>query len=334
MIEFTVASFSYFGLLTFLAGWPSVSPAAEADASNHLVQPADVIGVLESGGVHPGVRRNHAKGICVAGEFRPSKAAASLSSSNIFAGPSVNVVGRFSNPGPNPKSADNGASPRGLALQFRPRDGDTTNMAMLNVPVFPVPTPEAFYELLTLKGDQLGDFQNKYPRSRPFFAFLGKYGVPESYGSEDYHSLNAFKFTNAKGKATFVRWNFVSQQGNHFLTAEAAKAKSPDFLSPALQSQLAKGPLTWQMQAVLANAGDSLVDPSALWTGPHKTVVLGMLSLTKADADDSGDCNAINFDPIAVAKGIEPSDDPVLKFRSPAYAISFGKRMSEKSQAQ
>jgi catalase len=31
-----------------------------------------------------------------------------------------------------------------------------------------------------------------------------------------------------------------------------------------------------------------------------------------------------------MAPGIEPTADPVLQFRSPAYAVSFGKRLSER----
>ncbi|HEY5809176.1 MAG TPA: hypothetical protein VIT67_14480 [Povalibacter sp.] len=39
-------------------------------------------------------------------------------------------------------------------------------------------------------------------------------------------------------------------------------------------------------------------------------------------------CEKINFDPLVMADGIQPTNDPVLLFRSPAYAISFGKRLS------
>ena len=306
---------------------------AQGATLDHPVQPIDVITAMESHGIHAGHRRNHAKGLCVAGEFKPTREAAALSASNIFAGAPVPVVGRFSNPGPDPASPDNAVMPRGFALQFQPKNGATSNMSMLNVPVFPVPDPEGFYTLLTLASDQMPAFQAKYPRSLPFFQFLGKSGVPVSYATTDYHSLSAFKFTNAKGGAAFVRWNFVSQQGDHYLTPDAAKAKSPGFLSDALQAELAKGPVRWKMQAVLAQGSDSLVDPSMTWTGPHKTVPLGTLTITQADTDDKGGCNGINFDPNNVAAGIEPSDDPVLKFRSPAYAISYGKRLGEKAQA-
>ncbi|MFT6269434.1 MAG: catalase, partial [Alphaproteobacteria bacterium] len=36
----------------------------------------------------------------------------------------------------------------------------------------------------------------------------------------------------------------------------------------------------------------------------------------------------LNFDPNILSAGFTPSADPVLRMRSPAYAISFGKRLS------
>jgi catalase len=36
----------------------------------------------------------------------------------------------------------------------------------------------------------------------------------------------------------------------------------------------------------------------------------------------------VNFDPLVMSDGVQPTNDPVLLFRSPAYAISFGKRLS------
>lgn len=37
-------------------------------------------------------------------------------------------------------------------------------------------------------------------------------------------------------------------------------------------------------------------------------------------------CEPINFDPLVMADGIAPSSDPILLFRSKAYAVSFAKR--------
>jgi catalase len=40
------------------------------------------------------------------------------------------------------------------------------------------------------------------------------------------------------------------------------------------------------------------------------------------------ECEAVNFDPLVMADGIAATNDPVLQFRSAAYAVSFGKRLS------
>lgn len=49
--------------------------------------------------------------------------------------------------------------------------------------------------------------------------------------------------------------------------------------------------------------------------------------LNTAMAQKGAACEPINFDPLAMADGIAPTNDPVLQFRSPAYAISFAKRL-------
>jgi catalase len=47
-----------------------------------------------------------------------------------------------------PDVADTPDAVRGLGLQFSLPDGELWRTAMINLPVFPVRTPEAFYEML------------------------------------------------------------------------------------------------------------------------------------------------------------------------------------------
>jgi catalase len=42
------------------------------------------------------------------------------------------------------------------------------------------------------------------------------------------------------------------------------------------------------------------------------------------------ECETINYDPLVMADGIAPSNDPVLLFRSPSYALSFTRRLQGK----
>jgi catalase len=40
-------------------------------------------------------------------------------------------------------------------------------------------------------------------------------------------------------------------------------------------------------------------------------------------SEDSGRCTAINYDPLVLPAGIEPSDDPLLSALSAVYTRSF-----------
>src|SRR5262249_29589982 len=160
-------------------------------------------------GTHPGFRRNHAKGVGVSGFFESNGNGARLSEAAVFRPGRVPVIGRFSLGGGQPYAADTPDAVRGLGLQFSPADGELWRTAMINLPVFPFRTPEAFYEqLLASKPDP----NTGKPDSARLKAFLAHHpetaralkvikGQPASSGFADstFHSLNAFRFTNAAG---------------------------------------------------------------------------------------------------------------------------------------
>jgi catalase len=56
-------------------------------------------------------------------------------------------------------------------------------------------------------------------------------------------------------------------------------------------------------------------------------VKVGTLTISSAMPQKGAECEKINFDPLVMSDGIEPTNDPILLFRSPAYAFSFAKRM-------
>ena len=61
----------------------------------------------------------------------------------------------------------------------------------------------------------------------------------------------------------------------------------------------------------------------------YKHFTAGTLTITQATPQQKGvACEPINFDPLVMADGIAPTNDPVLLFRTPAYGVSFGKRLS------
>src|SRR5580692_9714305 len=99
-------------------------------------------------GLHPGFRRNHAKGLCVTGFFNSNGAGTQYSKAAVFAPGRVPVVGRFALAGGQPFQADAPATVRSLALRFSLSDGEEWRTGMNAIPVFPFSTPQAFYEQL------------------------------------------------------------------------------------------------------------------------------------------------------------------------------------------
>ena len=55
----------------------------------------------------------------------------------------------------------------------------------------------------------------------------------------------------------------------------------------------------------------------------------GTLYITSSQTEDVGYCDHVNFDPLILPAGIEPSADPLLSARSATYSDSFTRRESE-----
>ena len=58
-------------------------------------------------------------------------------------------------------------------------------------------------------------------------------------------------------------------------------------------------------------------------------VDVGTLTIDHVEGEAPGNCRDINFDPLVLPSGIEPSDDPLLSTRSAAYSTSFTRRAGE-----
>lgn len=298
---------------------------------------AQVVGAIEGVfGVNPGERRNHIKGTCALGEFVGSKAARAYSRSKLFSGKAVPVVARFSLAGGNPKAPDTAKSVRGMALQFKLADGQLHQMAMLNTPMFGAASPQTFLDLMqALKPDpatgkpdpeKLKAFKEAHPDNLAQTQYLASHNPPASYASSSYWGIHTFKFIDKQGKATPVRWQFVPQDGEKRLTDEELKSAGGSFLESALISRTAQGAVRWDMMVSVGQPGDPEDNPTLSWPEDRKQFKAGTLTIRSAMAQKGAACEPINFDPLVMADGIAPSSDPVLLFRSPAYAVSFGKR--------
>lgn len=308
-------------------------------ADDGEVTPTQMVNAIEATfGVTPGERRNHIKGTCAVGEFIGAKEVARFSRSALFSGKSIPVTARFSLSGGNPKVPDTAKSARAMALEFKLPDGSLHHMAMLNTPVFGAAQPRTFLDLMVaMKPDpatgkpdpeRIKAFKASHPDSKAQADFLSSNNPPSSYANSAYFGIHTFKFINEKDETTLVRWRFVPQDGEKQLDESALKSLPANFLEPALINRAAQSAVKWDMMVSLGEPGDTQDNPTIAWPESRKQIKAGTLSITKAMLQKGADCEKINFDPLVMSKGIAPTNDPILLFRSPAYAVSFAKRLS------
>ncbi|WP_323120251.1 catalase family peroxidase [Burkholderia alba] len=307
----------------------------------HRLTPHRLVDALQrNSGVYPGYRRNHAKGVCVTGYFDGNGAASAYSRAPLFAAAvRTPVVGRFALPGGNPYAPDSSVPIRSLALRFTQADGEQWRTGMNAMPVFPVATPRAFYDQTrasrpdpaTGKPDpaKLAAFFAAHPETAAFRAWVKTAKPSASYVTQAYYGLNAFYFVDAAGERRAVRWRMAPEAAD--AGGHAPAAGDPDYLQRDLADRLAAGPQRWHLLVTFADPVDPVDDATRAWPQERMTIDAGTLVIQREQAQDSGPCRDVNYDPTILPAGIVPSGDPLLAARSAAYADSYLRRTSEEA---
>ena len=285
-------------------------------------------------GFHPGFRRNHAKGVVVTGHFDSNGSGRQLSKAKVFSRGQTPVIGRFSLSGGNPMMADSPGAARGLGLAFTFPDATQWRMALLNLPVFVDNSPQGFYDrLLASKNDPatgkpdpaaMAAFEKAHPESAKAMAVIKQHPPTPGFADSTFSSLITFYFVDDSGKRTPVRWAFVPMQA-----ALPPLAGTTNSLFDALVRQMKSGPLQWRLLVTVGEPSDPVTDATLPWPSDRRTVDAGVLTLTTIETEAPGNARDVNFDPLVLPDGIEPSDDPLLSARSAVYAASYRARTGE-----
>jgi catalase len=304
-----------------------------------------IIAALEASGTHPGFRRNHAKGMCFSGFFESSGEAVPWSKATVFAPGRVPVIGRFALAGGMPFQADTPTAVRSMALRFVPANGTEWRTGMNAIPVFPVNTAAGFYEqVLASKPDPetgkpnpaaMKQFLDRHPEAARAIALIRAHKPTAGFADSTFNSLDAFRLVNAGGTSVPVRWAVTPMQ------VAVVQASSPDDDSPVpttknyqfddVVAQMHEHPLQWHLILTLGQPEDPTADATLPWPDDRRHVEAGVLTVDHVASEDDGPCTDINFDPLVLPPGIEPSDDPLLSARSAVYARSFTRRAGERS---
>jgi catalase len=288
-------------------------------------------------GRHPGFRAGHAKGTLCAATFTPAPDARRLSRAHHFRGGPVRAHVRFSNGSGNPTAPDyEPREGRGMATKFYLADGTTTDIVGITLPAFFVNTVDGFFDLCRARTPDpatgepdpaaMGSFLEQHPEALTAGAAVLAASPPESYLRCAYNSLHAYRFVDDAGGSRYVRYRWEPEAGEASLSAEDAEARGPDYLQDDLAPRLANGPGAFALLAHIAESGDDVDDPTVPWPDQRRRVTLGRLEVTGLAHDREQGDDVLVFDPTRVTDGIELTNDPILHFRTDAYAESVLRR--------
>jgi catalase len=289
-----------------------------------------------SGGVHPGFRPVHAKGVMCSGSFQPAPDAAKLTRAPHASRRSTPITVRFSLAAGVPTVAENdptGASPQGIAVRFHLADHVHTDIIAHSHNGFSVRTGEEFLAFLKAAADSgpgapspppIATFLAAYPAAKKFVE--APKPIPTSYARQAYFAVTAFKFTSAAGQSRFGRFRLRPEAGTEFLTPEQATKKSANFLAEELSERLAKGPVKFRVLVQLADVGDGVADATILLPETRPLLDFGLITITERVDGSLPDLRKIIFDPVPRVDGIDSAGDPLTEVRSEIYLLSGRRR--------
>ncbi len=308
-------------------------PILETPAPGEDSSPAQLVEALHTTFGNHHARAVHAKGIVLEGNFHPDPAAASITTAFHLQQEASKIIVRFSDFTGIPDIPDNigAANPRGLSIKFIMPDGRTTDIVGHSFNGFPTSDSDQFRELLLAIAasgpsgtipNALDSFLAGHPVAK---TFLTTQKLPASYASISYFGVNSFRFTNEAGISHIVRYQFIPEEGELFLTPDEYEKAGPEYLMNDIRERISKHPVRFKMLAEIAEALDRIEDPSIAFPEGREKILLGYVVMDKVAANTPEEDRALFFTPDNIPDGIETAD-PMISFRSKAYPISVKER--------
>jgi len=212
-------------------------------------------------------------------------------------------------------------------------------MAMINLPVFPVRTPQAFYEQLLASAtdpvtgkpvpSRMEAFLAKYPESAKAIQIIRSHPMSSGFENSTFNGLNGFRLINSGGIVKWVRWSMVPTQRFESISNTASGQAGKNELFDPLITSVHRHPLEWHLIMTVAQPGDPVDDATCPWPPDRQQIDVGTLRIDRVESDDTSRARDINFDPLVLPNGIATSADPLLSARSAVYSQSFIRREGE-----
>ena len=288
----------------------------------------------------------HARGSAAHGVFECTDAIPELTKANIFQkrGKKCDVFVRFSTVAGGAGSADTPRDVRGFATKFYTDEGNW-DLVGNNIPVFFIQDAIKFPDLIHAvkmeadKGfpqaasahDTFWDFISLMPESMHMIMWaMSDRTLPRSLRMMEGFGVHTFRFVNAKGEGTFVKFHWRPHLGmQSTLWDEAVKlaGADSDFHRRDLHDAIADGDFPeWDLavqtfdEKFAATLPYDVLDATKLI--PEELVplrIIGKMTLNRNPDNHFAENEQVAYMPTNIVPGIDFSNDPLLQGRLFSY---------------
>ncbi|MDT9695421.1 catalase [Streptomyces sp. P17] len=288
----------------------------------------------------------HARGAGAYGYFEPYESCAEFTRAAFLQDPSVRtpVFVRFSTVQGPRGSADTVRDVRGFATKFYTSEGNY-DLVGNNFPVFFIQDgikfpdfvhavkPEPHNDIPTGASahDTLWDFVSLQPETLHAIMWLmSDRAIPRSYRMMQGFGVHTFRFVNAEGRGTFVKFHWKPRLGVHSLVwdeAQECQGRDPDFNRRDLWDAIEAGEYPeWELGVQLVPEEDEfafdfdLLDATKIIPEEQVPVrPIGRMVLDRNPENFFAETEQVAFHTANVVPGIDFTNDPLLQARNFSY---------------
>lgn len=284
----------------------------------------------------------HARGAGAHGVFRVERSMKPYTKAHFLqeAGQETPVFVRFSTVIHGTGSPETARDPRGFAVKLYTEEGNY-DIVGNHLPVFfirdALKFPDMVHSLKPAPDTNIQDparywdFMTLSPESTHMLTWVfSDHGTPANYRQMDGFGVHAFKWINAEGKVTYVKYHWKSLQGVVNLSADEVRdVQGRDFnhATRDLFDQIREGNFPqWALHVQLMPPEDldrwgfDPLDATKVWPeDAYPLHRIGTMTLKRNPDNFFAEVEQSAFSPSALVPGIEPSEDKLLQGRLFSY---------------
>jgi catalase len=249
-------------------------------------------------------------------------------------------------------STDLARDVRGFSVKFYTEEGNY-DLVGNNIPVFFIQDAMNFPDLVhavkpepnnempqaASAHDTFWDFISLMPESAHMLMWaMSDRAIPRSFRMMEGFGVHTFKFVNASGKGTFVKFHWKPKLGVHAVAWNEAQKISgfdSDFLRRDLWDNIENGNFPqWDLGVQLVPEEDELKYSFDLLDAtkiiPEELVpvtIIGTMTLNRNPENFFAETEQVAFDPGRLVPGIDLTNDPLLQGRIFSYADTQNYRL-------